>query len=159
MTPETFATYVTRLLPGEDAYSLCLKAWMTAVHELSDFFPENYQVTTTHDGVNSRGSEYWFVCTPNTFTSSRLDGMNKVYQWQTLCDVYVRYTNEETSVGSLLAVRGAIQALADKLRPLPNINVNSISLVGQNLVQDIPGDNPNFIIQPLVVTFNQIVPR
>lgn len=142
---------------SDDPYNDCLQALMTAVRTLDAYFKKAHQVGTNHEEVASRGGEYWFICTPGAFPNTRLDGRDKIYQWQTTCDLYVRYTTEKESVPKLIAVRGAVVKLLHAPRVLKNLNVKSVTVTGNNLVQDIPGDNPNFIIQPLIVTIEQIV--
>ena len=141
---------------SDDPYNDCLQAMMAAVRTLTDFFPKDYQVSTNHD-EKSRGGDYWFICTPGAFPSTRLDGRDKTFQWQTTCDLYVRYTTEEESVQKLIAVRGAIIKKLHAPRALRNLNINNVTVSGNNLQQDMPGDNPNYIIQPLIVTIEQIV--
>lgn len=141
---------------SDDPYGDCLNAMMVAVRTLTDLFPKANRVSLDHGAVEI-GGDYWFICTPSAFPSRRLDGREKIVQWQTECDLYVRYKTEKDSVPKLLIARAKVKALLEKPRVLKNLNVNSVTVSGNRLVQDVAGENFNFLIQPLIVTIEQIV--
>jgi len=140
-----------------DPYLQCVTALMTAVRTLTTYFPKDYQVSFNHNDVN-KGADNWFFCTPGAFPNTRLDGRQKIYQWQTDCDIYMRYATEEESIPKFIELRGAIVSLLHRPRVLKNIGVIRVSVATTNkLQQDISGPNPNFLIQAMVVTIEQIV--
>lgn len=144
-------------LDPNDPYTKCLTALMTAVRTLTTYFPEAHQVSLNHSDVNL-GGDNWFFCTPGAIPSSRLDGRDRIYQWQTDCDLYIRFSTEEESIPKLILARGALISLLHRPRLLKNIGVTRVSVVtASKLQQDNPGTNPNFLIQPMVVTIDQIV--
>jgi len=140
-----------------EPYTAAVGALMTAVRTLTTYFPNAWQVSYNHSDV-TRGAEYFFFCTPSAFPNTRLDGREKLYQWQTDVDIYMRYITEAESIPKFIAFRGAIITLLHTPRVLKNVNVTRVTVVSSNkLQQDIPGRNPNFLIQALTVTTEQIV--
>lgn len=140
-----------------DPYTDCVNALMTAIRTLTTYFPKEYQVSFNHSDL-TRGANTWFFCTPSAFPNTRLDGRDKIYQWQTDCDLYLRYVTEAESIPKFMEVRGAIVSLLHTPRVLKNIGVIKVSVATSNkLQQDIAGTNPNFLIQAMVVTIEQIV--
>ena len=143
-----------------DSYADCLAALMTAARTLTPYLtklPNGKQVSFNHSDV-TLGADYWFFCTPGAFPNTRLDGRDKIYQWQTDCDLYMRYVTEKESIPKFVAFRGAVITLLHTPRLLKNIGVLRTSVVSNNkLQQDIPGLSPNFLIQGLTVTIEQIV--
>lgn len=137
-------------------YSEAITALMTAVRTLTAYFPNSYQVSFNHADVN-RGGEYWFFCTPGAFTKTRHDNGDKLTAWQTNAELWVRYTTEAESAAKLIAARDAIDALLDTPGLLRSANVLKTVATGGNLQQDIAGKQPNFIIQPLLLTIEQRV--
>jgi len=135
----------------------CIAALMTAIRTLSTYFPKEYQVSFNRADIN-RGADYWFFVAPAGFPSTRLAGRDRIYQRQALCDLCVRYKTDVESYPKLIAVLDDIDILLRKPRVLKNINVNHVLLSANgNLRQDVPGNSPNFLVQPLTVTIEQIV--
>jgi hypothetical protein len=140
-----------------DPYINVLNALMAAVRTLTDYFPKDYQVTTDKPDI-TRGADYWFICNPGAFSDVRLEAHDSIVTWQTRCELAVRYTIYSQRMLDFLAVRGAVRAKLKEPRALPNIRLRPPVLVaGEDLRQDIAGPTPNFIVQPLLVTINQIV--
>ena len=141
-----------------DPYTQAINAMMTALRTLTDYFPEEYQVSFDPYDLG-RGADYWFFV--SAFASSpatRLSGTQKIYQWQTPCQLDVRYTTEAESAGLLLTARGAIIAFLHRPRVLRDVNVNRVIVTPDSKpLQNVPGDNPNFLIQAMTVTIEQIV--
>jgi hypothetical protein len=76
-----------------------------------------------------------------------------------LADLYVRFKTAEEAPGQFLAVRSAIVNLFDAYPTLDGtIGVEDVGIQARtDLLQDTPGDNPNFVIQTLAVTVAQRV--
>ena len=142
---------------SDDPYNDFLTAFMIALRTLTAFFPKSNRVGIDH-GVVETGGDYWFICTPGAFPSSRESGRSRIYQWQTECDFYIRYKSEKDSMPKLIASRGALIAFITRPRLVKDVGlIKPLSVSGGRLVQDVTGDNPNFLIQPLIVTAEQSV--
>lgn len=143
---------------SDGTYAECIEALMTALRTLTTYFPKDYQVSFNRADIN-RGAEYWFFVAPAGFPNTRLDGRDRIYQRQTLCDLCVRYKTDAESYPKLIAVLDDIDKLLRKPRVLKNINVIRPVLLSANgnVRQDVPGNSPNFLVQPLTVTIEQIV--
>ena len=140
-----------------DPYTDCLDALMTAIRTLTTYFPNPRQVSFNHSDI-TYGANNWFFCTPGAFPSTRLDGRQKIYQWQTDCDLYMRYNTEAESIPKFMQLRGAVITLLHTPRVLKDVGVNKVTVATTNrLQQDIPGLSPNFLIQAMGVTIEQIV--
>lgn len=135
------------------------EAMLSAVRTLEQYFPKAVNVSSSYSNIK-RGSGYWFIATPGAFPNTRLDSRDVVYQWQNDCDLFVRYKTEAESIGKLIEVRWAIIKLLHTPRLLRNVNVTKVTVTGDRIKQDtMPPAQPNFIIQPLLVTIEQIVKR
>jgi hypothetical protein len=140
-----------------DPYTQCVEAMMTALRTLTTYFPKAYQVSFDPYNI-TRGADYWFWVSPFVGSSeTRLASRTKLMQWATNCQLDVRYTTEADSAMKIITARGAITTLLNTPRLLKNINVNRVIVVPNGKpLQDIPG-TPNFLIQALTVTIEQIV--
>lgn len=144
---------------SDNPYQDVLEALMDKIRTLTEYFPKDVYVSTNYDNL-SRGHSFWVFCTPGPFPKSRLDGQDVIYSWQTDLDLFVRYKTQEESIQKLIDVRGAILKTLHAPRAIKNLNVKSITVSGEKLKQDVPPPaKPNFIIQPLLVTIEQIVKR
>ena len=155
--PESFSTYIEDLIPSSDPYSKALKSMLTAVSTLTVFFETNEQIALPSNPFT--GADYWFFAIPGTFPGFRLNGTQKIQQWQTDCELWVRFVTELESVPLLIEARGAVKATLESPHALKNVNVNNVTVTGGKLQQDVNGNTPNFIIQPLTITIDQIVTR
>jgi len=142
-----------------DPYTLAVNALMGEVRTLTTYFPKEFQVS--FDPSNkSRGAEYWFFVSPTAPSSaSRLASQMRVIQWRSDCRLDVRYKTESESAAKLMEIRGVIRALLERPRALKNINVNRVTVAfGERFEQDTPANQaPNFLIQRMTVTIDQIV--
>lgn len=144
---------------SDNHYDDVLQALMTKVRTFIGYFPKPIYVSTSHEDVG-RGNDYWFICTPGPFSKRRLDGQDVIYQWQTDCDLFVRYRTEKDSIPKLITARDAIISGLHAPRAIKNLGITNITVTGERLKQDVPPPAiPNFIIQPLLVTIEQIVKR
>jgi hypothetical protein len=148
-----------------DYYGSCQNGVMTLLRTLP-YFPKAIQVTDNRNNINI-GAEYWAVFIPSTFSSSKLDPHNKRYIWQILFDLYVRYHTAAEAIAKFREVRSAIINLLDVhptlhspavLTGVPNVEDVLVSARSE-LLQDVPGDNPNFLIQTMAVAVTQRVRR
>lgn len=127
---------------------------MTKLRTLSSLFPKSYQVSTDLEDLK-RGGKYFAIFFPSTFQTSRVDGHDKVIAWAVNFDLYVRYSTHNEALALFKTGRSEIFNLLNSdpaLNKTPgvfNVNLSATSEV----LQDLPGDNPNFIIQ----TFNAAV--
>lgn len=137
-----------------DPYTDVVAALMTAIRTLSTYFSKAHQVTFNYDRLNI-GEEYWLFVTPDAIPSARLDGRDRIYQWQTDCDLYVRYKTTEISIPKYMAVRGALITLLHKPRALKNVNVLKVEVTTNSKL--LQSKDANWLIQPFLVRIDQIV--
>jgi hypothetical protein len=143
-----------------DYYGVCEAGIMTLLRTLTFFSSKPIQVTDNRNDINS-GSEYWAVFYPSTFTSSKIDAHNYRFVWQVAFDLYVRYKTAKEAPSKFKEVRSSIINLLG-VNPTLNgvLGVESNSVAARSeLLQDIPGDNPNFLLQSMVVSVTQRVTR
>ena len=140
-----------------DFYSQCETALMTKLRTLSALFPKDWQVSDD-DSVLNRGAEYFVIVQPDALPSTRADGRDLTYNWVVILDLYVRYHTRAESLARFKAARSAVINLLtpNSLNDTSNISRTVVTASG-GLQQDIPGDNPNFIIQTLTATITQRV--
>lgn len=140
-----------------DPYLKVTDALVTAIRGLTAYFPQAYQVTFNRSDM-SRGADYFFILTPGAFSDARLDNRDDVVTWVTQCELAVRFAEYNTRTDKFLQARGDIRALLKTPHALPNIKLRPpVIVTGGELRQDVPGLNPNWIVQPITVTINQIV--
>jgi hypothetical protein len=80
------------------------------------------------------------------------------FNWTVIFDLYVRYSTRKESLPRFKAARSALINLLGpaSLNSTNNISRTVLSANG-GLQQDIPGDNPNFIIQTFQAVITQRV--
>lgn len=148
-------------LDTTDYYSLCELGVMTLFRTLSYFSPNPMrQVSDNRYNIN-KGADYWAVFVPSTFTSTKLDPHNYRYVWVIVFDLYVRYKTAEEALSKFREVRATIDNLLGVYPTLNGVRgVESLQLSARSeLLQDTPGDNPNFMIQTMAVSVAQRVTR
>lgn len=140
-----------------DQYALCETALITKLRTLTDLFPKDYQVSDDVAVLN-RGGDTFFIVQPDAFPATRADGRDLFVNWLVTGDLYVRYKSRVESLSRFKAARSAIFNLLgpDSLNGTSNI-MRTVLAASGGLQQDIPGDNPNFIIQTLTATITQRV--
>lgn len=148
-------------LDPNDNYAICETGVMLLLRQLTLFSTDpSHQVSDNRFNVN-RGADYWAVFTPGTFSSTRLDAHNYRYVWAVIFDLYVRYKTAEESLGRFKSARNMIDNWLGVNPTLAGARgVESIVLSAKSeVLQDVPGDNPNFIIQTLTASVAQRVVR
>jgi hypothetical protein len=140
-----------------DQYSVCEGALMTKIRTLTAFFPRDFQVSDD-DSVLNRGADYFAIFQPDAFPQTRADGRDVFFNWTVIFDLYVRYSTRKESLPRFKAARSALINLLGpaSLNSTNNISRTVLSANG-GLQQDIPGDNPNFIIQTFQAVITQRV--
>jgi hypothetical protein len=149
----------------DDPYTECEAALMTKIRTLTDIFPRDFQVSDD-DSVLNRGADNFAIFQPDAFPYTRANGRQAHYNWVVIFDLYVRYKSRKESLPKFKEVRAALIKLLHPLalngaRTRDNshgLGIEQIAMsAGGGLQQDIPGDNPNFIIQTMSVTIIQLV--
>jgi hypothetical protein len=143
-----------------DHYSMCEGALMAKIRTLTEFFPKDFQVSDD-DSVLNRGADYFCIFQPDAFPHTRANGRQAHYNWVVLFDLYVRYKSRKESLPKFKAARAALIHLLHPIS-LNGFNgskgiENIVLSANGGLQQDLQGDNPNFIIQPLTATITQLV--
>jgi hypothetical protein len=140
-----------------DYYDQCETALMTRLRTLTNLFPKDYQVSTD-DSVLNRGGDVFAIFQPDAFPQTRVDGRDVSYNWVVIFDLYVRYKSRAESLARFKAARAAIVELLSPFALNGTSNISRCVLAASgSLQQDLPGDNPNFIIQTLTATITQRV--
>lgn len=135
-----------------DYYSIIEAAVMTKLRTLA-IFPHEWQVSDSEENIR-RGANYFAVFLPSVFQSIPVDGKDKVIVWSVLFDFYARYTTKQESKARFKAGRAELFTLNKDRMLNRTVGVFDVNLSATSeLLQDIAGDNPNFIIQ----TFNAAV--
>jgi hypothetical protein len=141
-----------------DQYGLCEAALMAKVRTLTAFFEKEWQVSDDVSMIQ-QGADYFFIVIPDAFPNTRADGRSLIYNWVVLADVYVRYSTAHESLQKFKTLRSALINLLTpmSLNQAKNVSRTVLSANGP-MLQDIAGDNPNFLIQTISVTITQMVP-
>lgn len=144
-------------MTATDYYGQCETALMNKIRTLTALFPRDFQVSDNVSVLN-RGADNFIICQPDAFPATRADGRDVSYNWIVLFDLYVRFKSQETALARFKAVRAELVALISPycLNGTNNISRTVLAANG-GLQQDIPGDNPNFIIQTFSATITQRV--
>lgn len=144
---------------SDDPYKDCLDALMAKMRAL-EFFNKPHYVSMNHEDVG-RGNDYWLILTPGAFPKSRLDSRDVIYNWQTDADLFVRYKTEKESIPKLMEVRMVILKTLHAPRALRNVNVTNVTVSSNDRIKQdkAPPAKPNFLIQSLVISIEQIVKR
>jgi hypothetical protein len=140
-----------------DYYSQCESALMATLRTLPQLSRHDFQVSDD-DSVITNGAEYYAIFQPDAFPQTRADGREVFFNWVVIFDLYVRYSTRKESLGKFKAVRAAIVELIKPtaLNSTSNI-MRTVLAASGGLQQDLPGDNPNFIIQTMTATITQRV--
>jgi len=130
---------------------------MTLLRTLTTIFPKAIQVSDDTAVIN-QGADYWAIFQPAAFPVTRVDGLTVFVNWQILFDFYVRYKTRKESLPKFKAARSEIFNLFSPfcLNKVKNVDRTVLSANGA-LMQDIAGDNPNFIYQTFSVVVTQRV--
>ena len=135
-----------------DYFSIVETAVMAKLRGL-ELFENSWQVSTDLADLR-RGADYFAIFLPSTFTTSRVDGKEKVVIWACLFDFYVRYKTQKESLARFKAGRAELFSLNKDPMLSRTVGVFDVNLSATSeVLQDIAGDNPNFIIQ----TFNAAI--
>jgi hypothetical protein len=142
-----------------DQYSLCEAGAIALLRTLSQFSKHDYQVSDD-DSVITKGAEYYAIFQPDAFPNTRANGLQAFYNWVVIFDVYVRYSTRKESLPKFKALRAALINLFSpiSLNHIRGVTTTVLSANG-GLMQDLPGDNPTFIIQTMSLTITQLVTR
>lgn len=140
-----------------DHYNVCEAALIAKLRTLTSLFPRDFQVSDD-DSVLNRGADYFAIVQPDAFPATRADGREVFFNWVVIFDLYVRYQSRAESLPKFKAARSAIINLLGpaSLNDTNNVSRTVLSANG-GLQQDIPGDNPNFIIQTFSCVITQRV--
>jgi len=145
-------------MPAVDHYGLCEAAAMEKLRSLSEYFSNPKQVSTDI-GDLKKGFRYFAHFIPSTFATSRVDGHDKEIVWNIIFDLHVRYSTQAESVPLFKAIRAEVIDLYNSdpwLNKTPGVSRVAISAASE-LLQDLPGNNPNFIIQTMGLAVSQRV--
>lgn len=142
------------------SYIECEDAFIAKAQEIEELFPVNKPWTVSNNLENiKRGADYFIVTLPSTFQSFRVDGKAKSMIWIVLFDFHVRYSNHNTAMRRLAEGRDRILEHFHSdplLNKTPGVSSVLISAAGE-VLQDLPGTNPNFYIQTLTAAITQRV--
>lgn len=137
-----------------DYYSIVESAVMEKLRSL-DIFPHSWQVSDDLASLR-RGADYFAIFFPSTFQTARVDGKEKAVVWAVLFDFYVRYTTQNESVTRFKSGRAELFVLNKDRMLNRTVGVFDVNLSATSeVLQDIAGDNPNFIIQTFTVAVSQ----
>lgn len=145
------------VLDTTDYYELCIEGLKQTMQQLPYFSDKTFKVSDNPNVVN-KGADYWAIFSPaSTFSSSKLDPHNRRFVWVVVFDLYVRYKTAEEAPAKFRAVRSAIinwigvHPTLQGVRGVEDVQLSTRS----ELLQDTPGDNPNFLIQSLAASIAQ----
>lgn len=140
-----------------DQYTLVEMALMTKLRTLTDLFPDPAQVSDNDADLNT-GADYFAIFQPGSFPGTRANGMQVDVNWEVVWDFYVRYTTRKESLPKFKAGRSRIFNLISPfcLNKTAGVTKTILSMNGP-LVQDVPGDNPNWIIATFSTLISQRV--
>lgn len=139
-------------------YVQCKDAFISRGRKLDELFPKSFQVSDDEQNIK-RGGDYFLVTIPSTFSSVPADSHSKYMTWVVLFDLYVRFTTKAESSRKFEAARDLVinhyhsDPWLEKTPGVDSININAAGEV----LQDIAGDNPNFIIQTMSASIRQRV--
>lgn len=132
-------------------------AIMTAARTLTDLFPKPEKVTLNKSDV-SVGAEYWLIVTPGGFTPVRLDSGDKIITWRTRLELAVSFKEYNSRTVKFILASEALRTCLENPFALKNIRIAPpVIVAGDDLTQDIPGQSPNWIVQPYIVTVSTFV--
>jgi hypothetical protein len=136
----------------------CKTGFIARGQKLTALFPKPFQVSDDEENIK-RGGNYFIVALPSTFSGRDPDAHSKDMTWIVLFDLYVRFTTKAESTRKFEAARDQViqHYHSDPwLNKTPGVSRVTISAAGE-VLQDIAGDNPNFIIQTMSASILQRV--
>lgn len=137
-----------------DYYGIVESAVMAKLRTL-DIFPHDWQVSDDLSNLR-KGAKYFAIVLPSTFQSERASGTEKDIVWSVLFDFYSRYTTQRESLALFKAGRKELFLLNKDRMLNRTVGVSNVNLSATSeVLQDIAGDNPNFIIQTFNVAVSQ----
>ncbi len=131
-------------------------AFIAKGRTLSALFPKSFQVSDDESNIK-RGGEAFIVALPSTFSSTAPDAHHKDMTWIVLFDLYIRFTTKLESTRKFEAARDQVIQFYHSdpwLNKTPGVSSVLISAAGE-VLQDVAGDNPNFIIQTMSAAIRQ----
>lgn len=140
------------------SYIQCKDAFISRGRKLTGLFDRDYQVSDDEQNIR-KGKDYFIVTIPSTFSSVPADAHSKYMTWVILFDLYVRFTTKRESTRKFELARDAViehyhsDPLLEKTPGVDSVLINAAGEV----LQDVPGDNPNWIIQTLSASIRQRV--
>jgi hypothetical protein len=140
------------------SYVECKDGFIAKGRSLTSLFPKSFQVSDDEQNIK-RGGEYFIVTIPSSFQSARADAHSKFMTWIVLFDFYVRFTTKAESIRKFETARDQIITLYHSdpwLLKTPGVDSVLINAAGE-VLQDLPGSNPNFIIQTMSASIVQRV--
>lgn len=142
------------------SYIQCKNGFIARGRKLTSLFPETKPLAVSDDEENvKRGGDYFIVTLPSTFTGVPADAHSKYMTWIILFDLYVRFKTKAESTRKFEIARDLVieHFHSDPwLEKTIGVDGVTISAAGE-VLQDIAGDNPNFIIQTLSASIRQRV--
>lgn len=155
-----------------DFYGECEDALKAYLQELTEFFPEEWQVSSNDTNI-ARGAEHFAVLRPGAFPvfAKNNTGLQVDYDWDVVLEVYVKYTEYEESWNLFKKLRAALiwslgcnPTLKCNVQPEKSAtNVWGVTLASDEAAQYFRYDDtsdeqvPNFIVQTMSVTIRQRV--
>lgn len=139
------------------SYVQCKDAFISRGRKL-DLFEKPWQVSDDEENIK-KGKDYFIVTLPSTFSGTSPDAHSKDMTWVVLFDFYCRF---QTKAGSTRKFELARDRIIEHyhsdpwLEKTPGVSNVTINAVGE-VLQDIAGDNPNFIIQTMSASIRQRV--
>jgi hypothetical protein len=155
-----------------DPYSECENALRAVLLEITEYFPNEWQVSNNDTNI-ARGGDQFVILRPGQFPlfQQTNTGQIKDYDWNVVTELYIRYTEYEESWNRFKEVRAAVLwkvninplmvCVADPSKSATN--VWGTSLATEENAQyfsfaDSPEEaTPNFIIQTMFTTIRQRV--
>lgn len=142
-----------------DYYSECEAALIALLQTITEFFPNTWQVSDD-DTVIQNGAEVFAIFQPGSFPAVPVNALEQDVAWNIIFDLYVAYSTKHSSLPKFKAVRSAIFNLVHPSSLNDVSGVYRTILTGEgSIMQDIEGENPNFIIQTMTAVVTQRIKR
>lgn len=140
-----------------DWYGLCEAGEIALLQSITSLFPKDEQVTDNDAVLNTGKGEYYAILRPSIFPAARVNGTQNDVNWNILVDFYVRYQNYAEFLPKFKAARSLIFNAHSPFCLNKIKGVSRTILSGGEFIQDMQGDNPNFVGQTFTVTVTQRV--